>query len=162
MKDSNKRDYRDLFHGAGLIVVGIALFLIALLVFGSMWVFGYGAFTDATANRQGETQKKHQVEGNGSYRIAAYDHFFDLCASVQAAEDKIQAQKDELDGKPAPDAQRADILRANINALSSTRAESIRQYNQDARKSYTLGQFKSSDLPFQLDIHAKETSCTAD
>ena len=39
---------------------------------------------------------------------------------------------------------------ANIAANQSVRAEGINQYNADASKSYTEGQFKSSRLPYQL------------
>lgn len=157
---SFKRDAKDAAAITGWTLYGLIAAVIAIFIVISMWVWGWGFFLDhGGANRIGENQKKLQVEGNGSFRTSAYDHFFDLCASVQATEDKIRINKDELTSKP--DAQRADVLHANITALESVRAEAIRQYNQDARKSYTIGQFRASDLPFELDPTDRSTSCTA-
>lgn len=130
-------------------IVGSAL-LVALF-------FATGWFSQKTANFRGETDKRNQVEANGAYRIGAYDHFFDLCQHVQSDEQSIT---NLLAEKPA-DAQRRDVIDASVTALRNDRADSITQYNADARKSYTLGQFRSSDLPYQLDLNAKETSCTA-
>ncbi len=141
---------------AALIAAGLAV-LLALAV-GFMWVFGVGWFTDATANRQGETQKKQQIEGNGAYRIGAYDHFFDLCSSVQTLEDQIRVTQDQLKLDPDPD--RKLQLQANLSAQQNQRFSAINQYNADARKSYTLGQFKASDLPFKLDKTNYNTECT--
>lgn len=140
------------------LLAGAAAIVLALLL-ASMWVFGYGLFTDATANRQGETSKKQQVEGNGSYRIAAYDHFYDLCAGVRTSEEAIDSFRAEL--ATTTDPSRKTVLNASITAQRANRADAINQYNADARKSYTLGQFKSSDLPYELDTTAKETTCTA-
>lgn len=127
-----------------------------LLIFGL--IYGIGAIKQITADFRGETSKKEQVEADGSYRIAAYDHFYDLCSSIQGVEDSIENQLAERE--TATEGRKAQID-ANIVASRNVRASSIRQYNADARKSYTSGQFRSSDLPYELDINAKETSCTA-
>lgn len=135
---------------AGAVVIGLSI----------MYVFGVGFFTDATADRQGETQKKQQVEGNGAYRIAAYDKFFDDCASIQSTEGQIKIQKQQL--ASTTDAGQRSIITTNVTALESIRVSAISQYNADARKSYTSGQFRSSDLPYRIDPSSDmETSCTA-
>jgi hypothetical protein len=157
MRDALKETSR----GTVVAIVVVVAVVIVGLVFASMAIFGFGFLSQKTANFRGETQKKNQVEGNGSYRIAAYDHFFDLCADVQTKESAIDALQQELASKPTPDAQRKIVINASITANRIQRASDINTYNQDARKSYTEGQFRSSDLPYQLDKSAKETSCTA-
>lgn len=140
------------FIGAGLLaIVGVVLLYL-------IGVFVFGGLSQLTADFRGETDKRNKVEANGSYRIAAYDHFYDLCSSIQATEDTIGNQLAEREtASPERQAQ----IDANVVASRNVRASAIRQYNADARKSYTSGQFKASDLPFALDINAKETSCDA-
>lgn len=62
--------------------------------------------------------------------------------------------------KSNPDPQRKDVLYASIDGLRNNRADLITQYNTDSEKSYTLGQFKSSNLPYRLTL-SKETECHA-
>jgi len=144
--------------GVSAIVVGVIV-VVVLLAVGAVGVFGFGWFRQGTADFRGETDKKEQVEGNGSYRIAAYDHFFNLCASVQSNETSIANLQQELDGTPPPSAERASQLRASITAQRNQRGESINQYNVDAAKDYTLGQFQSSKLLYHLDTTKEKTEC---
>lgn len=144
--------------GGALLLGGIALIVIFLLV-GLVGVYGFGWFTDATANRQGRTQQEQQVNGNGNYRIQAYDHFFNLCAQVQTDEASISNAEDEL--RTTTDPTRKATLPATILALKNNRAGDINQYNADAAKAGTLGQFRSSNLPYQLDITQEHTTCVA-
>lgn len=134
--------------------------LIALIVgLGFAGVYGQGWFTDKTANRQGETQKKNLVEGNGQYHIAAYNHFFDLCQQVQTKEVTIDELRNEL--KTHPDPQRVAVINASLTALVSSRADLVTQYNTDSEKSYTVGQFKSADLPYNLSLTKEHNVCHA-
>lgn len=134
-------------------------FVVAFFAVAVLWVFGWGWFSQSTANYRGETDKRNQVEANGSYRIGAYDHFFNLCQHVQSDEASIGNLTAEQ--QTTTDAQRKTVIAASLTALANDRADAITQYNADARKSYTLGQFRSSDLPFELSLNAQETSCTA-
>lgn len=136
------------------IVIGVVCTLaVVVAVF-----FAVNLFSQQTAGFRGETSKRNQVEANGSYRIAAYDDFYNLCAGVQSAEASIRnLQTEAKDATP----QRKAQIGASITALRNSRAEDINQYNANARKSYTAGQFRSSDLPFHLDLSAEETTCTA-
>ncbi|MGH1563088.1 hypothetical protein [Mumia sp. DW29H23] len=138
----------------GAILGGLAAIALALVV----GVYGFGWFSQQSAGFRGETSKRNLVEANGAYRIAAYDSFFDRCASVQATEDSIRVQLEEM-ATASPE--RKQQIAANVTASRAVRAQAIRRYNTDAAKTYTSGQFLSSDLPYQLDINAKETSCTA-
>lgn len=103
----------------------------------------------------------HKELHSAPYRIAAYDHFHDLCVSVQDAESSLDAQFDLL-----TTAQDKSIVQTNIAALKAVRMHGINQYNEDAKKNYTLGQFRDSDLPWQLpatpyDKKGTHTTCSA-
>lgn len=104
----------------------------------------------------GKVQARQQIQ-SGNYRIAAYNHFFDLCASVQTKEATIAALQQELATRP-PES-RIEQINASITANVAGRADDINQYNADAEKDYTLAQFRASKLPFQLDPRTKETRC---
>lgn len=146
----NKRDIRDLTVATA---VGIVLLFVLMTVF----TFGVGGWIRATAGWSGKTSQINKTKGSGDYRIASYDHFFDLCASVQDQEVTIAAQKEEL--KTAT-GDRVSQIHANLSALTANRNEQINHYNADARKSGTQGQFKDSSLPYQLDPTQEKTTCT--
>lgn len=133
---------------ASLLTIA-ALFLIA--------VYGFGFLQRETADFRGETDQIEQTKANSNYRIAAYDHFYDLCGSVQSIESKIGNMQDELEG--ADSAQRETVLNTSITASKNKRAELITSYNADARKEATQGQFKASDLPFELSEEGEKTVC---
>lgn len=132
------------------IVVGSILVLIVLgaIALGIRWIF---------AGPTGQVEAREQTLGSGSYRIQAYDHFFNLCASVQTTEGQIGSLEQELKTKPSK--ARVEQIQASLTAIRSNRIASINQYNADAAKSYTIGQFKDADLPFSLDPTTKETTC---
>lgn len=144
---------------AGCVVFAATVAVVFLVVIG---VVGQFAFDWFTAGPRGELEARQQIL-SGDNRIQAYDHFFDLCASVQAVEASIDQTLIQLD---TPVNQDDTIrLRTNLNGQQATRARAISQYNVDARKSYTVGQFRSLSLPYQLptDDHQKgeRTSCEA-
>jgi hypothetical protein len=154
-----RESIREMSKGTLLVLIAGVFVVVTCLVIGSMFVFGFGLFSQKTANFRGETSKRNRVEANGAYRIAAYDHFFDLCAGVQTKEATIKALLDEKKAGTTPE--RLTIIAASLTGLRSGRASDINQYNVDARKSYTLAQFRASDLPFTLDPLATETTCTS-
>ena len=128
-------------------------FILILAILAVTWVVRY-----YSADERGRVQARESIQ-SGPSRIAAYNHFFDLCAAVQTDEATIQAQREELTTNPSES--RRGQIQANIAALKSGRAEKINSYNADARKDYTIGQFRSSGLPFQLDPTQEATSCDA-
>jgi hypothetical protein len=135
--------------GAMAVVVG--------LVFAAMAIFGVGLFQCGTAEFRGKTGQIERTKADPSYRIANYDHFYDLCAAVQSNEAAIDALKEELATNPSQG--RVEQIQAALAALRINRSEDINQYNADARKTATQGQFRASDLPYQLDQTAEKTSC---
>jgi hypothetical protein len=149
------------FEAARHITFGVKvaiLVIIAMIVVALVGVFGFGWFQRTTADYRGKTEQIEQIQGDGSYRIAAYDNFYNLCAAVQSAEVSIDNVQRELDA--SPDAQRKVVLRATLTALKNNRASLIAQYNADARKEDTAGAFRASDLPYQIDMKG-DTTCTA-
>lgn len=130
-----------------ILMAVLVVVAIAALVFGIRWI---------TAEPKGKLQAREQIQ-SGSNRIAAYNHFFDLCAAVQSDEATIASLKEELGTGPSES--RRGQIQATLTALRAARAEKINQYNADARKDYTTGQFRSSGLPYTLDQTEKETRC---
>lgn len=138
-----------------------AFALVVLMVFGSMWIFGWGFFQRATADFRGETAALEQIKADPDSRISAYEHFFSLCASIQGHEETIKALQRELDEGHASES-RAEQIRGAITANRSQRDSKIREYNVDAARGFTIGQFRDADLPSRLDIEAEETECVSE
>lgn len=130
-----------------LVILGISLIVVS--TFAIRWF---------TADIRGEANKREQTVANGAFRIATYEEFFDLCASVQSAEQRIKAQEEELATKPSED--RAERIRTNIAALKSTRADSIATYNSKATQEHRTA-FQDAALPYRLDNTTQETQCAA-
>lgn len=133
----------DIHIPVGKILGGIVLFFVLLYLLG-MAAFGVRVMTAGIVGR-GEAHIQIQ---SGSNRIVQYDHFFNLCASVQQAEAGIDAQTDLLES--TSDSNEQARIKTNIAALQMTRSNGVFQYNADASKEYTQGQFRDSSLPYQL------------
>ena len=130
--------------------------IVTAIAFTAMSVFGFGLFQRGTADFRGETDVIEQTRANADFRIAAYNQFFDLCTSIQGTEGRIAALNTELE---TADEDRASQIRATLTALNGQRFESIARYNNDAAKDYTVGQFRDSALPYQLDPEEEKTVC---
>lgn len=134
-----------------------ALFLIVVLVMAFMWMFGVGLFEKKTAAFRGDVKATEQVQADGRYRIAAYDQFFDLCSSIQAKDDQIKNIEGQIATEQDP-VYRRD-LHTSLSALQYQRSEAIRQYNADAAKAGTVGQFRDSGLPHDIDVNEENVTC---
>lgn len=131
------------------VVIAVAIILAA--------VYGGGLMQRMTADFRGETGQIEQTQADADYRISAYDQFYDKCAGIQTLESKITNLSDELE--ETEDEQRKSVLNTSITASKNKRAELINDYNADARKEATRGQFKASDLPYEIDINEEGTAC---
>ncbi len=127
-----------------LAVIGGVLAAAMAVVVISVGAFALDWFTTPV---RGKLDARHQIY-SGSSIIQAYDHFFNLCAAVQTDEARLDAQFDQLQATTDPD-DKSRIL-TNIAGISSDRADAINTYNADAEKDYTIGQFRSAKLPFQI------------
>lgn len=135
-------------YGNGVLwIVGIIVIILAIAA-------GAFAIRWATAPAKGKLSAREQIN-SGSFRIAAYDKFFNDCASIQGLEGQLEAQKNQLAKATGDDLER---IEANVAGIEGARAQAIAAYNADARKSYTSGQFRSSTLPYQLDTK-ENTEC---
>lgn len=128
------------------IVAACVFFLVLWLALASA-VWGLRV---ATAGIYGQGQARIQIQ-SASSRIANYEHFFNLCASVQANEGQLDSLNDEISNYEVGSKDRARVL-TNITGVNGARLRAIAQYNQDALKDYTGGQFRDSSLPYQLAV----------
>lgn len=104
-------------------------------------------FMVATAEIRGKGDAHIQIQ-SARNRIAEYDYFFSLCGDVQALEGSIDAQSTLLDGDTG--AINTAQIEHSIAAMQAERQRTIARYNERATRDYTSGQFRDSDLPFQL------------
>lgn len=132
-----------------------------------IWGFSTG-FQYFTADVRGEVEKTELTAGSGEFRIFSYDYFFNKCAAIQNAEVEYDAQYGLLqsmepgtdrDSRTRYDRQRrvVAVQLANIEQLKN-------QYNVDAAKEETIGQFRDSDLPSRVSTQPHKpgdrTRCT--
>ena len=119
----------------------LGLILIIGVVVG-VWIVRY-----YSADVRGKVTARETIL-SGPSRIAAYNYFFNLCSAIQGHERALDALTNELD-QTTLEKDRSRVI-SNITGLTSQRARSIAQYNVDARKDYTIGQFRDLSLPYQL------------
>lgn len=135
--------WKFMFKVAGVTVLVFA-FGIALLA-------GIFSLRVATAGLVGRGNAHIEIQ-SANHRIPTYNHFFDLCASVQNAESTIDAQTVALDQIDASDTFNKGRIQQVIAVARSVRANGINQYNADAAKDYTEAMFLDSDLPYRLSL----------
>ena len=126
-------------------VVLIFLAVLAAWIALAWAIWGLGV---ATAGIYGRGEARKQIQ-SAPFRIEAYQGFFNLCASIQGLEGRIDA----LDAQLAvlqPGTREYNLTLSSVTGVKGLRREAIARYNQDALKDYTEGQFRDRDLPFQL------------
>lgn len=121
--------------------------ILGVILFVGVGVGGGWAWRYYTASIEGKVAAQQQIQ-SAPHRIIAYNHFFDLCAGVRADEVSLVAQTELLE--TITDAVQRSRVQTNIIGLIGHRAGLIEEYNVNARKDYTQGQFRDSDLPYQL------------
>lgn len=130
--------------------------LIGLLAIGIGALYLIGTIRKETAPFRGEVAAVEQIQGDGDFRVAAYQSFFDLCAAVQTAEAQVGIFADRVEDEPGN-----GEARTNLDAARANRARLIAQYNGLASRDWTQGQFRDADLPYQIDPTVEATSCAA-
>lgn len=134
--------------GKAALAVIIGLILIVALSAGT-WAWRY-----YTAEIRGVITAEEQIESAPS-RIARYEEFFDLCASVQRNKAALNAQRERLEGEESQ--KERSRIRSNIAGLSAQIAGTVSRYNNNAAQDYTSGRFKASNLPYQLSTEGATT-----
>lgn len=136
-----------------LKIVGIVS--VVLLLFGLV-VTGYYGISYLTASIRGRVNAENQIESAPS-RITSYNHFYDLCASIQSYEGALKAQKEQLKESTSEDDK--SRIRANIAGLKGQRYRAIAKYNADAEKAYTIARFLGNKLPKHINPNQENISC---
>lgn len=133
------------------VVGGLSVFIVFIVALYAIQYY--------TADVRGRVSAQEQIK-SGASRIAGYELFFNRCAAIQTNEAQIDALKEEL--KNTTDPREQARINANITGVTAARNGGINQYNADARKEYTEGQFRDSSLPFQIlagEYTGRRTSC---
>ncbi len=139
-----------------IILVVIAA-IVAVLVLSVGLMFVTGTISIFTAPFRGEVEKNELVEADGSYRIAAYDEFYKLCSSIKSKNDQIKIFTNEL-AVTENKSRKVQLLSA-ITAQQNVKAELVNEYNSKAASEYTKGQFRDSDLPYEIDMDSENIQC---
>ncbi len=122
----------------------IGFFVIIAILMVALW--GFGVFT-ADIKGQGEAYKEiHSKE----FRLEAYNYFFNQYHSILGLEGSIDANIAMLHSLDKGTKEYNRIM-TNIVSLQSLRHQAIQQYNAEASKDYTAGQFRDNNLPFQIE-----------
>ena len=124
--------------------LAVGVIVLVGIIFGLIFI--PGAISIATAPFRGEVAKNEQVEASGEYRVAQHDYFYNLCGDIQAKQQNIALLEE---------AGEDDAVVANEMQLN----ELVSEYNSKASNSYTAGQFKADELPYQIDADQEVTSC---
>jgi hypothetical protein len=125
--------------------------ILAVVLLVGLWlgvasaIWGFGV---ATAGIYGRGEARKQIQ-SAPFRIEAYQYFFNQCASIQGMEGKIDALVSQL-SQLEPGTRDYSYTLSSLTGVKGLRSEAIAKYNQDALKEYTEGQFRDSDLPYQL------------
>lgn len=150
--DYAKADYHSRKIGTRIfgwsLTTVVAVFVTILLIGGLTWIW---------APWKGALDQRKKTVGDGNYRIAAYDEFFNSCEAIAAKERIIDRYVTEVQTATGDQKVR---LEAAIMAERNVRDELIADYNADAAKEGTRGQFRDSNLPFTIDPNGV-TVCTA-
>mgnify|MGYP006274476823 CR=1 FL=1 len=127
------------YVGIGLIgILGLVLLI------GGGWAFRY-----YTAEMRGTIEAEEDIQ-SADYRVYSYDHFFNMYADIQAFDDQIKNQEELIE--TLTDEEEIQRYRKNINALKNQKAAVVREYNADARREETAGQFRDDGLPYQIEL----------
>lgn len=144
----HRRNEEGMAAGEAVIGCGVMVFIALLLITTGIGVavasYGVDWFT---APFKGAQAAHQTIQADGDFRIAAYTKFYNDCASIQALENEIDGQMLALQTS-SPGDQR--IINANLAALSGSRDASISRYNTESHKQWTIAQFKSKSLAFEL------------
>lgn len=126
-------------------IIGLGLLGVALvwLLIAAIWGLGV-----ATAGIYGRGEAEKRLE-SAQFRIVAYDHFFNQYASIKSLEGQIDELTAQLAGL-TPGTRDYTYVSSSLAGVKGLRHTAIQQYNADARKSYTEGQFRDASLPYQI------------
>ncbi len=128
---------------AKVVGITIAVLIVAWLIIAAFWGLGV-----ATAGLYGRGEAHKQIQ-SADFRLAAYNHFFNLYASIKSLEGKIDELTAQLE-QFEPGTRDYSYTLSALTGVKGLRHEAIQQYNADAAKDYTIGQFRAVGLPYYI------------
>jgi len=128
-----------------IILIGLAIILFFVAVWGISLVVRY-----YTAKPEGIVGMQEQVQ-SADFRMYSYEYFYNAKAHIEGLEAKYTAQRKKLDMQKEGTKEYSRTI-TNIASLEGLIIENKAQYNADARKEKTRGQFRASELPYQYDL----------
>ena len=126
---------------------GIAKIAVAVIIGLGVLIGGGLGLRALLAEPAGQVTAEEKIQ-SGNNRIAQYERFYDLCASAQTAQNQITNLEQERDSGVSES--RAEQISSSITALRGKRDEAVNKYNSLASRDYTAGQFRDSNLPYEL------------
>ncbi len=121
----------------------VAAIVLWIAIASAVWGFGV-----ATAGIYGRGEARKEIQ-SAEFRIEAYQHFFNMCGSIQGLEGQIDELTAELE-LFEPGSREYTHTVKSLTGVKGYRHQAIARYNQDALKDYTEGQFRDKDLPYQI------------
>ena len=122
--------------------------VVTALIVGS-WGMATG-FKYFTAEKSGQAEAERQIQ-SAEFRIYSYNHFYDMLVAINAAEAQYDSQW-ELKEVQSSDSETYQKTLRNLAAIKAQIAKLKAQYNADAEKEETIGQFKANNLPERVDV----------
>lgn len=132
--------------------LAIAAFILLILAV----TFVSGSMSIITAPFRGEVEKNERIEADGDYRIAAYDQFYDMCTDAQSLQGQIENQEGQIASTSDPEVK--ERLQMGKLGMEQQLESVVNKYNNQSQQDYTKGQFKDSNLPYELDTE-QEIEC---
>jgi len=129
------------------VILGMVLVVVLIP---AIWAIRY-----YTAPLRGVVKVQEAVQASAEFRIFSYEHFYDLIAAINAEEAQYDSQW-ELLQTTEEEAESYSRIQRNLAAIKASIERFKRQYNADAAKEQTRGQFKDSELPFQIKVEPHE------
>jgi len=108
-------------------------------------IWGLGV---ATAGIYGRGEARKQIQ-SAEFHITAYQQFYNQYASIKSLEGQIDELSNQLE-LLEPGTKAYNHTLTSLTGTKGLRHQAIQQYNADARKSYTEGQFRAEDLPYEI------------
>jgi hypothetical protein len=117
-----------------------------------MLSWGGYAFSVAMSGPKGVGDAIKQ-KNSASNWTRAQAEFEDRYEQVKALDRKIKVHREALDKDPSN-----GILQTNLTGVTSACMSAVADYNADSKK-YLMEEFKSADLPYQIDDALATTDC---
>lgn len=139
-----------------IVNTGVGIVLAALFVLGIIYLSG--SLSMLTADFRGEVQEKERVRADGDYRVANYDMFFEKCSDAKSLQQQIENQEELAAKTDDPDQQQ--IYESGALGMKQSLEKVVNDYNAKAASEGTRGEFRDSDLPYEIDTE-QEIECVS-